>query len=222
MELNPNFTWHSPDLWESTDTKDLDAALLAFNLKFNSVERGATVNVPGRAARRYASLDGIMLAIRPMLAEQGLFIEQPIAGDRIITTIRHKSGQFRSSALHFVPMQGNGTNALQNMGGGFTYIKRYALSAMLAIATEEDDDGATDNVQPKARTGNQAPAPKPPATPKVDDEEKAIGMIRAAANLEELKTVWGQLSTVVQASKSVMEEKETRKQQLTTQPTSAA
>jgi hypothetical protein len=53
----------------------------------------------------------------------------------------HESGQFKGSAMIFNPMTDNrGTNNLQQIGGGITYAKRYALAALLAISTDVDDD----------------------------------------------------------------------------------
>ena len=63
----------------------------------------------------------------------------------------HSSGQFIASKFTFVAMQGNNTNNLQNAGGGLTYLKRYTISALLQINSDDDDDGATSDAVVKQK-----------------------------------------------------------------------
>jgi hypothetical protein len=60
----------------------------------------------------------------------------------------------------------------QGQGSGITYMRRYALSAMLGIATEDDDDGQAAEPRPTRHT---APQRKLFAKPEKDpvQEEKA-------------------------------------------------
>lgn len=213
MEQN-TFVYHTPDLWETKETDKLDAALVSFNESFNAVAKDSVVSVPGRPTRKYASLDGILVEIRPILAKHGLFIQQPISGDKIVTIVRHSSGQFRAASLTFAAMQGNGTNQLQNMGGGFTYIKRYALSAMLSLATEQDDDGEKGGVKPVAQS-KAMPAPR--QEPKIEDDEVAIQMIRKTQNENELKEVWNKLSKTLQDAPIIKQEGKAQKEKFTIQ-----
>ena len=156
------FIYHNDNFWESAQTAELDKALVKFNAEFKSVKRDETVAVPGRAARKFASLDEIMIEIRPILAKCGLFVQQPITGDFITTIVRHESGQFRAFSMPMVAWQGQGTTAIQNLGGAITYMRRYSLGAALALATEEDDD-AQSTGKLDIKKGNKetaAPAPK--------------------------------------------------------------
>lgn len=211
METN-NFIYHTPDFWESAATAELDKALLAFNTEFSSVAKDSKIIIPNRPDKKYATLDNILIAIRPLLATNGLFIQQPIAGDKVITVLRHVSGQFRAAAMTFSPMQGQGTNALQNAGGGFTYIKRYAISALLSLATEEDDDGASGTIKPEAK------ATKPTAKPaeRVQDETVGIKVLEGALNEVDLQNRWFSLSPALQALETVMTAKEVMKARLST------
>lgn len=170
MESTGNgFTYHNPDFWESAQTSELDAALVKFNAKFKAVKRDETVSVPGRAARKFSSLDEIMIEIRPILAENGLFVQQPITGDKITTIVRHSSGQFRAFSMPMVAWQGQGTTAIQNLGGAITYMRRYSLGAALALATEEDDDGQSTGKLDLKKGGKQEAPPAPPAAPPLDE-----------------------------------------------------
>lgn len=164
------FIYHNENFWESPQTSELDKALVNFNAKFKSVKRDETVAVPGRAARKFASLDEIMIEIRPILAECKLYIQQPITGDSITTVVRHESGQFRAFSMPMVAWQGQGTTAIQNLGGAITYMRRYSLGAALALATEEDDDAqSTGKLDLKKGSGRQEPAPQKPAAPPLDE-----------------------------------------------------
>lgn len=155
-----NFVYHNENFWESATTADLDKALVKFNAKFKSVKRDELVAVPNRAPRKFASLDEIMIEIRPILAECGLFVQQPITGDFITTIVRHESGQFRAFSMPMVAWQGQGTTAIQNLGGAITYMRRYSLGAALALATEEDDDAQSTGKLDVKKKQEASPAPK--------------------------------------------------------------
>jgi hypothetical protein len=177
---NANVVIHTPNFWESVDTKDLDKGLVGFNADFNAVSRDETVSVPGRAARKFSSLDEIMKTVRPILAKHKLYVQQMITGDEMITMVRHESGQFRSISAPMLQWQGQGTNSLQNLGGAITYLKRYYLSAALCLATEEDDDG---NSAGKIAPGKAATKPAPQdAAPPVKLDETIVDAWQSKVN----------------------------------------
>jgi hypothetical protein len=183
---NNGFTYHAPDLWESAETAKLDAALVNFNTDFSSVPKGSTVEMPNRPGRKFASLNDIMMVIRPILAKHKLFIMQPIVGDRMLTIVKHESGQFRTAALQMIAWQGQGTNALQNLGGAISYLRRYALGAFLALASEEDDDG---NSAGKLDTSKKVPTK--PAAPALDESvvdawQSKVSGCKVASDFENL------------------------------------
>ena len=152
---------HSDNFWESTDTKDLDGSMVKFNSEFTAIHTDETIAVPGRPARKFASLDATMKTIRPILAKHGLYIMQPITGDTITTIIKHSSGQFRAFMMPMVAWQGQGTTAIQNLGGAITYMRRYALGAALALAIEEDDDANSTGKLDINKQTKQAAKPDP-------------------------------------------------------------
>jgi len=155
-----SFIYHNPDFWESQQTDALDKALVEFNSKFKSVKRDEVVSVSGRKDRKFASLDEIMIEIRPILADCKLYVQQPITGGKITTIVRHESGQFRAFSMPMVEWQGQGTTAIQNLGGAITYMRRYSLGAALALATEEDDDAQSTGKLTVKKQEAAAPAPK--------------------------------------------------------------
>jgi hypothetical protein len=90
---------------------------------------------------KYAPLDAIIDATRPVLAKHGLaVIQEPLfmegtAG--VETIIIHKDGASISSTL-LLPLK---DQSPQGVGSAITYARRYALAAVLGIASEDDDDG---------------------------------------------------------------------------------
>jgi len=107
---------------------------------------GELQNVPKTASNpyfksKYAPLDGIIEATRPTLAKHGLAVMQsPLfmegtAG--VETTIVHKDGHSITTTL-LLPLK---DLSPQGVGGAITYARRYALAAVLGIASEDDLDG---------------------------------------------------------------------------------
>jgi hypothetical protein len=117
----------------------------------------------------YATLDGILDGVRPILAKHGIAIVQTMVliGDNktpaMRTTLLHKSGE---SIGTDVPMtiERNGNQAL---GSAMTYARRYGLIGLLAIAADEDDDGnsADGNSVEARRERGPAPARQSPGGP---------------------------------------------------------
>ncbi len=91
----------------------------------------------------YATLNSIMDSCRDALLQNGIWMTQcPVPAESghlgLMTKLIHaESGQWQSS-LAIVPLPKPDP---QGVGISMTYIRRYALSAMLGIVTEEDTDG---------------------------------------------------------------------------------
>lgn len=126
---------------QTENISELILAMVNFNSEFQTtklIKDGKNEHL----RNKYLTLDNILNTVRPILTKHGLVIVQALAGEYLITSIYHVSGQFIQSEMPFHPMSGNkGTNALQELGGGITYAKRYAISAMLGISVDADDDG---------------------------------------------------------------------------------
>ena len=133
----------TPQLWQTVEISELSKALIGFATDFQKSSLKAD-SQNKHLRNKYVSLDGLLNTIRPILTNNKLSISQDLAGEYLITTLMHESGQFKGSAMTFNPMSDNrGTNNLQQIGGGITYAKRYALAALLAISTDVDDDAAS-------------------------------------------------------------------------------
>lgn len=91
----------------------------------------------------YADLAEVIEATKDGLSDNGIAVLQPPAFSRetgtveILTLVAHSSGEWIKGVLE---MPINKTDA-QGVGGAITYGRRYAYSAMVNVASEEDDDG---------------------------------------------------------------------------------
>ena len=139
---------------QSENLDQIVAALAAFNLEFHAIGLKKD-RQNDHLKNKYVTLDNILHTIRPLLSKNGLVLVQALAGDYLVTNLYHVSGQFLSSDMPFSPMSGNrGTNSLQELGGGITYARRYAISALLGLSVDADTDGAgsaikKEELQPK-------------------------------------------------------------------------
>ena len=96
----------------------------------------------------YASLNSVMDACRDALISNGIWLCQyPVPVEQpnslgLVTKLTHaESGQWQSS-LAVVPLPKADP---QGMGSAMTYCRRYALTAMLGMVTEDDDGEGAKN-----------------------------------------------------------------------------
>lgn len=131
----------------SENISDLATALATAQEGMTGVKKNRTVSVKlesgGSYTFDYATLDAIIEQVRAPLTLNGLWFTQTLeSGEegryRLVTTLLHKSGQWLSSETPIVV--GEGKNKNQAFGSGLTYMRRYALAAMLGVASEDDDD----------------------------------------------------------------------------------
>jgi len=101
---------------------------------------------------KYADLESVWDACRSLLSENGLAIMQfpglysELDKSMSLTTIiSHKSGEFITQEMS-VPV----TKAdAQGAGSAITYMRRYALAAVVGVVQADDDGNAASNPQSK-------------------------------------------------------------------------
>lgn len=125
----------------ATEAPNIYAALAAAQAEFRPVVKNCVNPAFGS---KYADLQSILDATRPVLNRHGLFLYQRATSSKdgvsVETCVGHVSGETLSSGVMFVPLVGV-KNAAQALGSAETYARRYSLSAFLGVSADEDDDG---------------------------------------------------------------------------------
>ena len=132
----------------SDTTTAITAALVAASGELEDIKREGSASIPtksgGSYSYRYATLPGILQSVRPVLRKHGLVIIQNASEGKydavvISTMLVHESGEF--FAFEGLPMPLGST--AQETGSAITYGRRYQLLAVLGLAADDDDDGAS-------------------------------------------------------------------------------
>lgn len=170
-------TMEQPKLVPLTDK--IAAALAKAQSAITSPERNREVEVKTKSGGsykfKYATLDSIIDHVREPLTKNGLWFTQTLAnGDgkyRLVTTLLHESGQSIVSETPLL-VQGQGN---QEFGSALTYMRRYALTALLGVAADEDDDA--NSADGNTVTSQKDRAPKSggkTAAPKTDEADAKL------------------------------------------------
>lgn len=101
----------------------------------------------------YADLPTILEIVNPLLKSHGLGFTQLIDGTKLITKIFHiESGEEIVSSTDIPQgVELKNMNDFQVLGSAITYIRRYALSAMLGLVTEKDTDASGEQVKTETK-----------------------------------------------------------------------
>jgi len=124
---------------ESRNIEELMAALSTFQGVMTNVQR----KTPGEFGK-YADLADIWQAARKPLSDAGLCVVTSLCplgqdgGLACVTTLGHKSGQYIKSIC---PMPSG--LPPQALAAYTTYCRRIAMSSLLGIAADDEDDGRT-------------------------------------------------------------------------------
>lgn len=124
---------------KSESIKNLAIALAKFQGEVSNPSNTATNPF---FKSKYAPLDTVLNTVRPILSKNGLSVVQAPSGDGesiiVVTTLIHESGEW----IEFPELVLKADKATaQGAGSAITYARRYALSAILGISSEDDDDG---------------------------------------------------------------------------------
>jgi hypothetical protein len=143
-------------VYASTTLGELAKALSAMQADLEPARKEA-VNPHFRS--RYADLAACLEAVRAPMAKHGLALSQHAGLDGDVVTLTtlllHTSGEFLQStagvrlAKHDAP----------SVGSALTYLRRYALSAVVGLSAEADDDGAA-AMAPAPVQAPRAPSPE--------------------------------------------------------------
>ena len=140
----------------SSPSRPLIEALVNFHKTVPAISKTANAQYG-----KFADLETVLSTVTPHLIKNGLVITQlfePSEGvdPILVTKLLHVSGAELVSRLPMVV--GKGRNPLHDFGGSCTYLKRYALLALLGLTADMDMDGDFADEKPAAK-----PEPKPAA-----------------------------------------------------------
>lgn len=138
-------------------------ALVKAQEEFPPITRDRAVTVETRTGGSYtfayAPLDSIMAKVGPVLAKNSLAVTQTFGvsetgGPLLETALVHSDGSKIRGSLPLPVHQGA---SAQELGSLVTYCRRYAIVAILGLATEEDDDAnhASGNTVQARQGGSQ-------------------------------------------------------------------
>lgn len=150
---------------------ELAKALASAQKAFPPIRRTRTAKIQTAKASYsydYADLSDVIDGVKSVLSDNGLAYSQPIVSrdgqPELMTVLMHTSGEWIASSC---PVRGG--NTPQELGASITYARRYGLTAVLGIATEEDNDAA--GVEPKS---------EPVATPTDPDADRLRDLVAKA------------------------------------------
>lgn len=151
---------------KSDSIKNITQALLKVQAEMPPVTFDSTNKFLGN---RYVSFGKVIETAKPVLAKHEIMLSQPVVGGEgqigVETILLHSSGEWISS-IAMIPIDSEkGKSAAQVAGSNISYLRRYSLSAMLGIYSEEDTDG---------NSGSPIPAQRPrPRQPEANTDGKA-------------------------------------------------
>lgn len=126
----------------------LYAALAKAQAAFQPIVKNREVQITmksgGKFKFRYADIDEITAKTRPALAANGLSILQPIQSDPatgatwIDTMLTHSDGGVITSRVDIKPAASYSDP--KEFGATVTYVRRYAVTALLGVAADDDLD----------------------------------------------------------------------------------
>lgn len=123
------------------------AAMAELQAELPQITKAGTIQDRDGAVRnKYAKLEDIDVAIRPLCAKHGFSFSvdsEPVQGGVSFTCrMAHRDGHSETRRLVLPLDQGAGRNAVQSMGSTVSYARRYLLGMHLNLVTrDEDDDG---------------------------------------------------------------------------------
>lgn len=167
-------------------------ALTAARGAMKPIQKGHKADIPtkngGKFSYSYADLADVLEAISGPLAANGLAIIQTTRTDggfRLVTTLAHHSGEWIEGEM---PLPGEDGDA-RSLGSWLTYLRRYAVCALVGVAAEDDDDAA--QAKPQQRT-----TAAPPATDALKELRQEV--YEKAGELEQ--RIGGSIDTHVKAA----------------------
>jgi hypothetical protein len=121
----------------------------------------------------YADLAEVLNRVRPVLSAHGIAVIQSPSFDgaqvHCETILAHCEGGWIAGRLSCVPAKVDG----QGIGAASTYLRRYGLAAMAALAQQDDDGNGASHSTPPASAPPARKTTAKKAAPAISEERKA-------------------------------------------------
>jgi hypothetical protein len=132
----------NPTMTTSESISNIAAALAKAQGAFKPINRNRTVEVnlkdgKGKYTFAYATLDSVIDATREALSANGICQTAMVNNGAIVVKLYHSSGEWFGASVPVPPVSAG----WQAFGSAITYARRYLLTPLLGVASEEDDDG---------------------------------------------------------------------------------
>ena len=131
----------------------INAALAKARGDFPDIPRNRTATIRmksgGSYSYKYADLADVFKAITPAMSEHGLAVMQYPEDDMLVTVILHESGAEKEALFPIKPMPQRSLDDAPSFQSAVQVAKRYALTALLGITTEETVEGSDADGQNK-------------------------------------------------------------------------
>lgn len=119
----------------SETTREIYPAIIALQSQMTTIKRDKEVKT-GKYTFKYAPLDSIMEIMKPLFLANGLAIVQAVNADNLTSRLIHQSGEWIESETFLNRDHAN----MQGFGGEVTFKRRYALSALIGLVSDDDND----------------------------------------------------------------------------------
>lgn len=131
--------------YQSQEIGELAAALASAQAELEPALKNAKNPM---LKNRYADLASCYEACRKVLPQKGLAVSQICLPSEkgsvcVKTILMHTSGQWIASECTLEAQGNKGVNSAQAAGSAITYARRYGLSAIVGLVSDDDDDGCT-------------------------------------------------------------------------------
>ena len=159
---------------------------------------------------RYARLEAIDKAIRPIYASHGFSVryrcENATAGAvKVVCILSHRAGHIEESAIE-APLDIGGSGGKQNktgvqaVGSTITYLRRYCLTMAFNVVMENDtDDDDGEATRRSRQQADRATGPDPKAVKWKDD---VIALFAATQSEQGLDVLWKKIRAQYDACRS--------------------
>ena len=158
---------------KSDSLKQLGSALAKAQGEFSPIPKNIAVEVTtrngGKYTFHYADYTMITSTVRPILVKFGSSYSHQMKATEsgnliLVTTLLHESGEWMASEYP-IKIKAEEKDSAQAQGSAITYARRYSLSALLGLSTEDDNDG--NGAEGNSVKSTQIKSP-PEKTPKVE------------------------------------------------------